>query len=207
MAHPTPDEVANDLAGLWPTLWWAFEVATDSAQQYFDVQGEDVEPCLFASLARYGMRMSLAAEGFNLLDLGNNGIQIEYQGYSIKVLKSDDGGLPAPGPSQAKQDFYQQMFKFNEEVDVILPPEHYRNLVICWDVDGDYMATHLTLYCPKNGDESTARALWSRAIPHPGENGARKKHDLSTVEPEAEEDLDIRARDHSIKHTGTGEDD
>jgi hypothetical protein len=207
MTLPGPDDVFHELAGLGATLWRILEITADHARQYYDSQGLDVEPCLFANLTRYQALIRLKAEGYELGELINNGIQVEYREYSIKVLKSDDGGLPVPGPSHTKQCFYQQVLPFKGNVDVILPPDQHRNLIVCWDVDNDYMISRLTLYSPQSGDESTARARWSRAIPHPGESGIREAIDISTAQAVLEDDLDITPRDEGSAQTGTNEDD
>lgn len=206
MPLPKHDDVFRDLSGLGTTLWRILDIAADHGRQYFDSQWHDVDPSFFANLTRYQARMLLKAEGYDLAEIVNSGIQIQYRGYSIKVLKSDDGDLPVPGPSRTKQSFYQQVLPFKEDIDVILPPTQHRNLIICWDTDGDYMISDLTLYSPKFGDEHSARANWSRPIPHPGESGIREAVDISTQQSAPDDDLDITPRDEGNAQTGTDQD-
>lgn len=207
MTHSTPDEIVHKLERLGATLWRLLEMASDEARQWFDARGSKIEPCMFANIVRYVAHNLLEEEGYDLLDLGNNGIQIEYRDHSIKVLKADDGGLPVPGPSHTKQCFYEQTLMFNRTVDVMFPPHEYRNLVLCWEVDKDYSISHLTLYCPQAGNEHSARAYWSRPILHPGDSGVQETADISTGQSEFEDDLDIKALGTESAQTGTEQDD
>ena len=72
----------------------------------------------------------------------NNGICIRVPGFVVRVLKSaDDGGVPAPGDSTPRQNFYNQK-------QAILDFKEFRNgnkqaqptwgVIVHWLVDKDY---------------------------------------------------------------------
>jgi hypothetical protein len=105
-------------------------------------------------------------EGLARKPLANNGLCLRYKSYEIRVLKSDDGDVPVPGPSQKRQDFYQQRFpNWAEAVD-----EHEHdplNLLVIWDVTRQYVFRGLSLVCPKDGDitRDSVEKYWEKTIP------------------------------------------
>src|SRR5439155_895797 len=116
---PDPDQVVQELSGLAPSIYKAFEAGTMGARAYFASRSESIEPYHFASQTRYEARQHLVRAGhrvdFELGQLANNGLILTYGDYCIRIRKSDDGKVPVPGGSSVLQDFYQQVaFRFGD---------------------------------------------------------------------------------------------
>lgn len=167
---PNPSNVLNDLKYLTPELWQAFEAGTEHGRDFFELFEKPVEVYQFSSTVRWSVRHSLADAGLQLADLPNNGLNVQFKEYSIRMIKSDNGELPPPGPSQTKQAFYQQRLPLVIQ-DAIVRVAHH-NVLVAWSVDRNYVLTDLTLYYPRYGDENTSDCHWSISLPHPEETSS-----------------------------------
>ena len=78
------------------------------------------------------------------------------------MWKAVDDGLPPPGHSEPKQEFYQQPLFPNDGQNCL--PLH---LVVIWNVNSQKNLSNVWLICPKNGDEKSAEAHWCVRIPDP----------------------------------------
>ena len=90
------------------------------------------------------------------------GLSLQLEKYQIKVWKAADDGLPSPGHSEPKQEFYQQPL-FPTDGERLLPLK----LVVIWNLNSQKDLSALWLICPKYGDEKSAEAHWCVKIPDP----------------------------------------
>lgn len=171
---PGPKTVLEDISRLIPVIYDAFEASLNSTREYFEERNQAVDPYLAPSLVRYNTKLYLREAGqtaediFDLGTMANNGLLLTYGKYKLRILKADDGDIPAPGPSKIKQAFYNQELPFvfssgTEENDAPL------NLVLVWDVANDYRLRGLSLVCPKAGNTSRSSVekhwVWPLAMP------------------------------------------
>jgi len=93
-------------------------------------------------------------------DLPNNGLQINWNGYPIRIRKSDDGNLPRP--EGAFQEYCGQ-----RDISELFPefprsfPEF--NLVLLWEFDKQTKSLGRLLLCKPNGKDLD----WRLVVPHP----------------------------------------
>jgi hypothetical protein len=142
--------------------------------EFFEtLDGNPVDPFLAPALVRYYAMQFIdekqaEVEGLTRKPLANNGLCVRYNSREIRVLKSDDGDVPVPGPSQKRQDFYQQSFPNWDEVAGEDEPD-LLNLLVIWDVTRRYVFRGLTLVCPKAGEltRDSVEIYWEKDIPLP----------------------------------------
>jgi hypothetical protein len=169
---PSPDDILADLDPIIPDIYRALEAAQHEALAYFRDDNHVPDCYLFAALFRYRAKHYLAKFGLMLDDIPNNGLCITYLHYTIRILKRDEGRIPAPGPSLTRQGYYAQ--------EIPLPyfaPLWYReqadkrpvNLLIVWDTTRSLTLTGLVMACPKSGDadRDSARMHWRVPLPNP----------------------------------------
>jgi len=170
---PDPDDELQHLAPLMPLLFEGFEIATERACQFFEAESKPVNGALFAPLVRYHVREFLQDKGqvvddFDREEMFNNGLCVTFGTRRIRMWKADDDTLPPPGSSLVKQSFLSQQLSWSL-LDGQSPRLITLNLVILWNVDGQYRLSTLYLVCPKWAPHEglAAEAYWARAIPHP----------------------------------------
>jgi hypothetical protein len=123
---------------------------------------------------RYEVKQYLAAhgeeieEGFQQADLANNGLWVKVGDDHVRILKADEGGVPAPGDSKARQAYFRQELLPGIVGDAPAT-QSGRNFLIIWDVDENYTLTGLRLAYPKSGTASSVEVEWIIDIPHPAE--------------------------------------
>ena len=120
----------------------------------------------------------------------------------FRILKSDNGSLPAPGPSQKRQQFYaQQGTLFPEDKNGDESKELPRaNLVLHWVPDEEYNLSRVSLACPISGGitRASVRSEWDEVI------WRRESNLRADTQAEATADeLEIRL-DKPDEETGTG---
>jgi hypothetical protein len=174
---PGPEETLAQLGPLIPPLYRSIEASVQEARNFFDDRGEDIDPFLFPCLVRYHAKLLLEKTGqaadYELDDLANNGLYLRFAGYQIRILKSDNGRLPVPGPSRPKQEFYNQQLEFdfmNSGSDQ--SHQNLLNLVVLWEVSGLRNLEKLVLVCPKAGSTTrdSVEQHWEIQIPHPAQS-------------------------------------
>jgi len=183
--HPPESEVVvADLEGLLPIVSEAIEFGIQKARDYFRSERKRLERSLAAALVRFHakhyMDDELALRGFTDVEvseleeddaeagncrreeLANNGLMILYKNYKIKILKSQNGELPAAGPSKSRQEFYTQELPLSE-------PMRGGNLVVRWDVDSRYRLTDIIVSRPYAGGlrRQDTRTQWEHRLPDP----------------------------------------
>jgi hypothetical protein len=149
----------------------AVEVGIQRTVRFFEKDDKPVDPYLAPALVRYYAMQHIdekkyKVEGLTRKPLANNGLCVRYKSYEIRVLKSDEGDVPVPGPSRKRQDFYQQRFPAWAEVAGEDEPDPLA-LLILWDVTRKYVLRGLTLVCPKDGDitRDSVEIYWEKPIP------------------------------------------
>lgn len=187
-------ELLRRLQPIVPMLWEALETGVEVARDHFERSGARRDPYLAAHLTRFHTRWalerSLPGVDFevdenipSIPNLPNSGIRVRLAGVELWILKTFQGGVPAPGRSRRRQEAWQQpMFE--------LKPA--RTLLVLWDVDDNYELAVVSLVRPKKGDAdpTSGEALWEVALPRPsaltllGENVVREVvtlDDLDTI--------------------------
>lgn len=184
---PTFPHVLAQLQPIVPPVYSAIEGALQKTREFFESDRVDVDRSLAPNLVRYYAKRFLIAEGlqteyeqadvadYELRHLPNNGLCLQYDRHEIRILKADDGELPAPGQSMSRQKFWnwngQLSFNFTYDNDLptgtVEKPANL-HLIILWDVDPfKYKLERLLLGCPISGNETTASAYFLEEIPHP----------------------------------------
>ena len=162
---PSPEETLADLNWFHPEIYRAFEHGVFKAKNHFDTENIDLDSSAFSTLVRLHARDCLKKKGFDAVDIEKVnlcGLSLKLPQYHIKMWKAVDDGLPAPGHSEPKQEFYQQPLFPNDGQNCL--PLH---LIVIWNVNSQKHLSNVWLICPKNGDEKSAEAHWCVRIPDP----------------------------------------
>jgi hypothetical protein len=176
MHMEVPDAVLDEVRPVLDILYPIFERAVAETQKYMQSKMEEfrgcdkelpLDPYVFSQLVRFHASELIDSKeftpiGFLFHRLPNSGMYIEYKGYQVRIWKADEGQLPAPGNSLAKQDFYQQE---------LFPEIRPRKLAVLWEsfVNG---AVSLILACPSGeGDPwQSGQSHWEITVPHPAQS-------------------------------------
>lgn len=197
-----PEEVLSRLVLLYPRIYLIIQQAVTTAKRYFELNASEVDVYLFSDIVRNEVKKALdlllndpelVANGYSRRNLPNNGLEINYANYTIKILKSQGGYIPSAGRSIARQDFFYQPF---------LPfvEEQFLNLVLIWEVNSNNELVRLRLACPRQPmsyPESTSE-YWSTNIP-----SSTLSMESVTSFDDPVEDLDIDLDIESVEATGT----
>ncbi len=200
---PGSEEVLQDLLRELALLCESIEAGTQVAREFFEERDWEVDRVLAPHIVRSVVKRVLETTGHRVEemeseDLANNGLLYHCRRYSIRVLKAQDGVLPAPGPSERRQDFFNQRptqqrilgwaaASGEEEPKIV-------HLVVCWDVDHEYELAELYLALPKAGSatKTSVEPEWIVPLDPFGLSGNLVSHD---EEPQEDEDLPIRRKD------------
>lgn len=230
--HPSAQHVVSSNRSVLRRIVEALRKGTVHARWYFDVMDEDIDKALAPGLVRKGARRELIATGTAVENeedeaqqssddapvaatppngsaefLSNLGLAVSAEGIRFRVLRSDDGMVPVPGISKARQAFYSQQAYFPGWAALIaeavgsMPaiPSAVTNCVLHWDTDDEYNLTRVYLALPLAGNTTrdSVATLWNEII------WRRHAPEVSGTQVEAETiDQDIYI-DHEA--TGTGE--
>lgn len=183
---PGSEETLFELRGLLAIIWSAIDSATTEAREFFDSREKNIDRCLAPCLVRYHTKLFLTKEGqdveeeemveaddYDLVNVPNNGLYLEYGKYRIRILKSDSGELPAPGISKKRQDFWSQrqtdMFEYLKNEYSEITSESRINLIVLWDVFENYGLSSLHLACPQSGGttKESVSTHWTVSVPNP----------------------------------------
>lgn len=185
-----PDLTVARLAPLAPVLYKALEVGTIEAHGYFADRKQRVDSYLFPCLVRYHAKMILDDAGhrtqefeFDRRNLANNGLELWFGDYRVRILKARNGLLPSPGTSRTKQQFYHQLPLMDQSIESM-------NLLVLWDHTPTGLA-QLTVCRPARPFryDETPEYLWIRPLRNPAfKSPAAETH-------VADEDLDIRLKE------------
>lgn len=204
----TPEIVLNKVLPLLNHVYPIFEDAIASATyDEFTAKGEDViEGCHHSSAVRIRVRRALALPppdglSYEVEPLNFSGLEVLYEGYDIKFLKSDNGNPPACGASGARKAFYQQSLFGDSE-------EDYQKLVAIYRVASDGSFLGMDLAAPKGvvSDNAPPQVHWSIPIPHPSTfQHAEQPYEQPPDELDEITSLGDDADDLDIQLDGTGD--
>jgi hypothetical protein len=211
---PQPEEILKRYKPTLQVLVAALLEGAKHARAYADWVDEPINRTLSPAHVRIGAQRFLNKQDgsikatdeeveFEPEYLPNLGLSVAVERIRFRILRSDNGTLPAPGPSKKRQQFYAQqgsLFpedKKNDEATKDLPRA---NLVLHWNTDDEYNLTRVSLAYPTGGrlKNNSVKAEWDEVI-------WRRGTDLSAgtqVEAKADE-LDIHL-DKPEEETGTG---
>jgi hypothetical protein len=202
-AVPSPEQVQREIGSELSLITTALDFGSRKVRAYFDREDQGtVDRNLAPNILRYQAKKYLRKAGKQAADeedeeealrcmpVSNNGLFLKVGRYNIRIRKSDDGDIPAPGDSKARQKFYQQpireVFENNdgEEGESI-------NLLVVWDVVTPYALSAATLACPLDGKETKASVLlhWQAPLPILEHSGSIEAEDL-----EDDDDLDLELK-------------
>lgn len=197
--HPTAQHVVQNYRPVLRRLVEALRKGTGHARWYFDVMDEDVDRALAPALVRKGAKRELLATNIDVTNeedepqhptvvpppppngkaefLSNLGLAVSADGIRFRVLRSDDGVVPVPGPSKARQAFYSQQAYFPGWAALVaeamgsvpaIPaiPSDVTNCVLHWDTDDEYNLRRVYLALPLAGKETrdSVELLWNEII-------------------------------------------
>ena len=197
--HPTAQVVVQTHRSVLRRITEALRKGTGHARWYFDHMDEDIDRALAPALVRKGAKRYLLATGTTVTNeeddqpqpvtagsvvtmpadgqaefLSNLGLAVSAVGIRFRVLRSDDGMVPVPGPSKARQAFYAQTLYFPgwdellaEAIGTVAPiPSAVTNCVLHWDTDAEYNLTRVYLALPLAGKKTreSVELLWNEII-------------------------------------------
>jgi hypothetical protein len=196
--HPSPQHVVQTYRSVLRRIVEALRKGTAHARWYADEMDEEIDRALAPALVRKGAKRHLIETGTAVVNeeedapphdgpalpalppdgqaefLSNLGLAVCADGIRFRVLRSDDGTVPVPGPSKARQAFYKQQAYFPgwhalvAEVLGSIPaiPSGVTNCVLHWDTDEEYNLTRVYLALPLGGDTTrdSVQLLWNEII-------------------------------------------
>lgn len=152
----------------------AVKEGTLHVPEYAQSQAESIDYALAPNLVRHKAKLYLIAQGqeakeeedspaFEIEEVSNNGLYAKVPEFRIRILKSsEDGGVPLPGDSETRKNFYNQeqaVFDFAHPV---------WNLIIHWSVDRQYNLLKLSVALPlKIAKNDLGRAVVECAFDEP----------------------------------------
>lgn len=161
----------------------ALRQGTVHARTYADWMDEDIDTALAPALVRKGAKRYLLETGENVNNeeddqaspatgqaefLSNLGLAVSSAGIRFRVLRSDDGIPPVPGPSRARQLFYHQNQLPLPGFEIAQPVGNasFTNCVLHWDTDSEYHLTRVYLTLPLGGNTTrdSVELLWNEII-------------------------------------------
>lgn len=173
---PSFREVQREIDQLLKLIVDSLKDGTRHAREYADWQDESIDRNLAPCLVRHRAKKYLAARqqevkeeeedvDFERESVPNNGLCLTTDGYQIRILKSDDGSLPPPGPSRVRQEFYGQAWLFDSGI-FDHEEEPRVGLVVHWTVDADFELEKVFVALPIAGEISrdSVRSHWDERI-------------------------------------------
>jgi hypothetical protein len=172
----TPAELAlSRLATVLRILYGLIEQGNEAAKAWFALTNRENNTYVHASIVRLhlyqdlqqALRTAGLSAGVKLL--ANNGVRVLVEGTKLGVWKADrEGGLPAPGQSRSRCEYYvQPLIPRLLSDDDSLPPK----LAVLWHHNANGLL-ELQLVCPKGFRKfwESAETHWSIHVPHPAQS-------------------------------------
>lgn len=109
-----PGHMARYLANPIAATWRAFDRGRTAADEFFAAEEHrEFDPHMWAHIARYEAVLSLKADpgprDWELKLSHHSGIEIQMDGFRVKVGKAAGGGPQSPGRNRARRNFVQQL--------------------------------------------------------------------------------------------------
>jgi hypothetical protein len=168
---PTFESAHETLGTVLLVIRQALERGTAHVQEYCDWQDESIDRCLAPSLVRHKAKAYLRERrqdvtdepGYKPEQLANNGLCLRTSEFSVRILKSENGCIPPPGPSQARNKFYSQQLPLPGMEDEMEEASPW-GVIVHWTVSDDYNLVMLGLSLPKSGgnDSSPFETYWDK---------------------------------------------
>lgn len=154
---PSFDTVQSKLQEiLFNKIVEAIQEGTLHVPEYARWQAESIDYALAPNLVRHKAKKSLISQGqeakneeeedgsaFEIEDVSNNGLYAKVPEFRVRILKSsEDGSVPLPGESEARNNFYKQeqaLLDFAKPV---------WNLIVHWKVNREYDLLSLSVALP-----------------------------------------------------------
>lgn len=163
-------EVQTFLEDHWrllSALYSAIEDGISESQTFFERRAKPRDPWLEAHIVRRRICWNLQELAdtdleFEQIDLPMSGVEVRYKNNTIiKVLKADDGEMPAAGQSARRRDFYNRNL-FGSDLEVFNLP----SWALLWDREGE-----VKLVFPKDAEQpwKTGSERMSITLPHPAQ--------------------------------------
>jgi hypothetical protein len=208
---PTAEEALKHLAPVIPLIYAGLEAGALEVRGFFGERHQAIDDAaLAAHLLRWRAKHHIDEMGaglsveFERENLANSGLSVRFDGYHVRVRKAVEGYdqegdlvpmAPIPGPSARLQSFYGQQMSLPGIED---SAETMLNLLLLWQVTGDYRLTGLTLACPRSGGitRESVRMYWEHPVPHPA--FSMESH----PEPSNDDDLPYKTEDESEGERG-----
>lgn len=179
-AIPSPQKAVSALRSTLASVVNSLLKGATHARWYADTMDEKPDSALSPALVRKEAKRFLLKKGQDVKDeqeidfeaefLPNLGLAVNSGAFSIRVLRSDRGLLPIPGPSKKRQKFYAQQPSFNFDGEETAPDGDVVvavvNLVLHWTTDAEYNLIKVYLACPETGGTTRASvtAHWDEPI-------------------------------------------
>jgi hypothetical protein len=190
---PSYETVAEKLKTLLGIIQEAIAEGTLHVPEYKTWQAEDaIDFALAPNLVRHKAKQFLISSGqdakdeeegpgFDTEHIPNNGLCMTTPGYKVRVLKSlDEGGVPLPGTSATRQNFYNQLQALIDFPEFRNGNERVQptwNLIVHWTVDEKYTLLKLSLALPLHFTRNELgkwivecafdEPFWTRSLPKP----------------------------------------
>jgi hypothetical protein len=169
---PTFGAVRAELEQLTPLVHRALASGASESRDFFLRQKSKIDSQLAAHIARWAAKKYLVSEGESVEDLESeflalSGLALLHKRYHVRILRSDNGRAPAPGPSLPRQAFYcQQMSLLGPNVPTDGQEAGRLNVLYLWGTDRDYVPNELRLCCPQSGGETrdSVREYWNESV-------------------------------------------
>jgi len=210
---PQPEEILKKYTPTLKLLVAALLEGAKHARAYADWMDESVDRTLSPAHVRKGAKRFLAKQEkdsvsvndeeveFEAEYLPNLGLSVSVDRIKFRILKSDNGSLPVPGPSKKRQQFYAQqgsLFPIDKAgASKDLPRA---NLVLHWVPNDEYNLTRVSLAYPIAGKLTrlSVKSEWDEVIWRSGAKLA-----TGTQAEASADELDIHL-DKPEEETGTG---
>ena len=154
------------------TMYRVIDAAIANALSYFYGEQVSVDPFLFPDLVRFWAKRYFKEvnEAYDIADLPNNGLRLNFSDSSIRIWKSPDGNIANPNATKPKREYLTQLeLPFGD-----MPPLYQirrlvglpLRLVVLWDVNTTSEA-ELLLGCPKSiqRNPESVKFHWKLPIP------------------------------------------
>jgi hypothetical protein len=204
---PSLEQALNDLKPVIGRLFSSWDHAVAEARETADQKGYDGS--YFSHQVRFEAKIDLKGQGIEaddceLENTPNTGICVSVPGYSIRVLRSQNGEIPDPGDSDRRIRFLEQKSEqlrlFPEQASSDELPEHEPvHIVVLWE-DVRRFFSGFWFICP----DGVSKHHFKQWLPRP-ELGQASAPLAPPVPPSPPDDLSgIRRRqDTLIRKTGS----
>jgi hypothetical protein len=185
-SQPSFEEIYSEVISLLIRAHEVMEKVIPKAKEFFSEQskeGKPIDAYLFNDLVRYYAKEMLDSSGFaveNDIDtvnkyefkpLSNNGLSGIFNGRRFHILKADHSNIPMPASEERKKVYNQQLVMQLDSPNNEISGKILYNILILWEVNGEYDFLRLRLACPKavGKTRESLEVYFNQALPHAAE--------------------------------------